>query len=116
MTQKETEEALNEKRTSLDGLRVYINVWNSAASLAVARNRRDENGRDYEQVKALVDLESIGLAYQDLIDAVEQQGTISRSGWYRITPKIQKAVHEHADVVKALWSDVSHKKRHLPRR
>jgi hypothetical protein len=107
MTTQEIEEALNEKWTSLDGLRIYINVWNLAANLAVARNRRDEKGQYYEQVKAFEDLESIGLTYQDLIDAVEQQGALNSSGWYRITPRIQKAVSEHADVVKAIWSNES---------
>jgi hypothetical protein len=107
MTTPESEEALNENMTSLDGLRVYINVWNLAANLAVARNRRDEKGEYYEQVKAFDDLGSIGLTYQDLIDAVEQQGALNRSGWYRITPKIHKAVSEHAEVVKAIWSNES---------
>jgi hypothetical protein len=107
MTTQESEEALNENMTSLDGLRVYINVWNLAANLAVARNRRDEKGEYYEQVKAFDDLGSIGLTYQDLIDAVEQQGALNRSGWYRITPKIHKAVSEHAEVVKAIWSNES---------
>ena len=98
------ERALEENRASLDGLRVYINVWNLAASLAVAKNRRDENGRYYEQVKSLEELESIGLEYRDLVDAVNSQGGVKMSGRYALSPKIQKAVFEHADVVRALFA------------
>lgn len=99
-----TTQDINENRASLDGLRVYINVWNLAANLAVARNRRDENGRYYEQVKSLEDLESIGLEYRDLVDVVNSHGGVKISGRYELSPKIQKAVHEHADVVRALFA------------
>ena len=107
MTTQETEEALDENQTNLGSLRVYINVWNQAACLVVARNRRDEKGRYYEQVKSLEDLESISLEYRDLVDAVNSQGAVKMNGRYTLSPKIQKAVHEHADVVKAIWSNVS---------
>lgn len=104
MKTQEIEEALDENRTSLDGLKVYINVWNLAASLAVAKGRRDERGRYYEQVKSFEDLESLGLEYRDLVDAVEAQGMINRSGWYALSAKIRKAVFDHKDVVLALFT------------
>jgi hypothetical protein len=78
----------NENRTSLDDLKLFINVYDSACALAVAKSYTDENGAYCENVRYLDDLDSIGLSYSDLIYAIESQGAINVSGCYNCSNKI----------------------------
>ncbi len=96
--------ALDRNRTSLDGFKVYVNVWNRQASLAVARPYIDaESGQYREEIRYVDDLESIGLKYQDVIDAVEEEGYIGLSGCYPLDAKLTRAVFEHKAEILGLF-------------
>ena len=94
-----------ENRTPLAGLKLFINVYDLAAALAVAKPYIDENGAYCEQVRYLDDLALIGLGYSDLIEAVESQGMIDCSGSYQCTPKIIGAAVSNIDVIADIWAD-----------
>jgi len=100
----EIEAVLDQNRIDLDGYKIFVNVYDMAAALAVAQPYRNNNGDYSERVGYIDDLESIGITYQDLIEAVEATGgAINRSGWYACTPKIVKAVFGHKDVIRDLF-------------
>lgn len=101
----EIERVLDENRTPLAGLKLFINVYDLAAALAVAKPYIDEMGAYIEQVRYLDDLSLIGLEYSDLIEAVESVGAINRSGGYACTPKIIGAAVSNIDVIADIWAD-----------
>ncbi len=96
--------ASDRNRTPLDDFKVYVNVWDCHASLAVAHPYIDAKSGQYrEEIRYVDDLESIGLAYQDVIDAVEEEGYIELSGCYPLDAKLARAVFEHKAEVLGLF-------------
>ncbi len=101
----ENDEELDLTRISLNGYKVFINVQDSRALIAVTRRDTDEKGQVWEEERYFEDLESIGLTYNDLVDAVEKEGALTISGWYPLTPKIKQAVFEHKQEVLKLFEE-----------
>lgn len=102
----EIERVLDENRTPIEGgLKLFINVYDLAAALAVAKPYIDEHGAYCERVRYVDDLESIGLRYSDLIEAVESVGSVSTSGWYPCTHKIIGAAVSNIEIIEDIWAD-----------
>ncbi len=96
--------SFDRNRTSLDGFKVYVSVWDRQASLAVAHPYVDAKSGQYrEEIHYVDDLESIGLKYQDVIDAVEEEGYIELSGCYPLDEKLTHAVFEHKAEILGLF-------------
>ncbi len=84
---------------------VFVDVWGSQATLAFARL---EDEREHAVTVKHVhkdDLPAWGITYQDLVDAVEQSGTVDASGWYPVTQKIAHAVTAREAQALALFDE-----------
>lgn len=84
--------------------RAYVAVSDKQASLMFVRSRWNPLDQETRHVPA-ADLDKWGLTYEDLLDAIEQEGyTLEISGWYPPTEHIKEALKGREEQIDLLFS------------